>query len=145
MKSHITVVIHHSTTDIEAELKAQLAPFRYVETEEPSIPQKLYWDYWVFPIHQRPFNDTEIRQQFPQLDAELASHTTYVHKLPKDFSTSGIIDLNGYWTDLTAFGWRMMNKSEAANNKALEQWDRRCQEILQEHQMHICVQVVLHS
>ncbi|MDV6236124.1 hypothetical protein CH379_010875 [Leptospira ellisii] len=142
MKSHITVLIDSSTQDIHTELKRMLEPHRLNEDDADSI-RKHHWDYWFFPSENR-FDDGELKARFRGTDPEILVHSSYVRNLPGDYSTSGIILLDGSWIDLQDFGWRLMNEPSAKNRSAWEKWLKKLELFLDENREQICTQVILH-
>ena len=146
MKSHITVLLKNTSTDILSDLKLSLELHR-LDENDPKSYKNHYWDYWFFPEEPK-FNDIELQAKFTELDEEIITNITYVKNLPKDYATSGIIDLENNWIDLLDFGWRMINQpsdGSDGNENSLEEWTIKCQEILEQNKNHICVQVILHS
>ncbi|PJZ57243.1 hypothetical protein CH367_10960 [Leptospira barantonii] len=142
MRSHITVLIHSSTKDIYTSLKQALEPHRLNEDKIESI-RSHHWDYWIFPDEPALF-DKELEASYPNASSEILENSSYVRNLPEDYSTSGIIRLDGAWIDLQDFGWKMLKKPSSDNDKAWKKWVRHFGQILDENSDQICVQVNIH-
>ena len=142
MKSHITVILANSSDGILSRLKKALEPHRLDEDDLNSIKNH-HWDYWCFP-EDHELGDQEIKNKFPEEDIEVLANTSYIRNLPKKYSTSGIIDIKGKWTDLQDFGWRMINHPSPENDKSQRSWEIEQKKILSENSDKICVQIILH-
>lgn len=142
MKSHISVLIDPSTRDIDARLQKVLEPHRLDEDSSRSIHAH-HWDYWYFPS-EATFDDQELKRNYPAASGEVLNHACYVRNLPENYTTSGVICLDGSWIDLQDFGWRMADEPSAANRKAMEKWMVKWHRIRFENNDQICVQVITH-
>lgn len=142
MKSHISVLIDPSTRDLDARLREVLEPHRLDEDSIRSI-RAHHWDYWHFPS-ESILDDQELKRNYPAASAEVLNHACYVKNLPDNYTTSGVICLDGSWIDLQDFGWRMTDEPSAANRKAMEKWMVKLRRILSENSDQICVQVITH-
>ncbi|EDP69585.1 hypothetical protein FBALC1_05353 [Flavobacteriales bacterium ALC-1] len=143
MKSHITVILKNTSTNILSDLKSSLELHRLDENSLKYLKSH-HWDYWFLP-QESEFNDVEIEKKFTELDKEILSNTSYIKNLPKDYTTSGIIDLEENWIDLQDFGWKMIHEPSDENRNSLKKWSLKCKEILKRNRNHICVQVILHN
>ncbi|PJZ29614.1 hypothetical protein [Leptospira kmetyi] len=143
MKSHITVLIRNSTKDVDKSLKQILEPHRLDEDNVASI-RSHHWDYWYFPNEPILF-DEEFRTSHADSSTEILENSSYVRNLPEEYSTSGIILLDGSWIDLQDFGWKMLREHSAKNDEAWKKWAIASHRILAENREQICVQVILHS
>jgi hypothetical protein len=142
MKSIVSVLLDPSVTKPMERLREVLEPHRLDEDDPKSIHSH-HWDYWHFSS-KFTFHDPELRARFPEEPLEFLEHASFVRNLPTDFLTAGIILEDGTWTDMSDFGWRMIDEPSAANAKATEQWDVAAKQILAQHTDHICVRVLVH-
>ncbi len=143
MKSLITVILPKESDEILSQLNIALAPHRLDEESIESFKNH-HWDYWYFPDRVEGI-DKELARKFPQETPEVLVNSHYVRNLPKDYHTSGIIDLTGKWTDLQDFGWSLIKEPSRANDQALEKWKIALKAIWKENENEICVQVVMHN
>lgn len=143
MKAHILVLIDCSTQDISASLHASLNQHELDWDDDVSIENR-HWDYWVFALDGQAL-DATLAKDFPNDDASVLANAAYVGNLPDDFTTTGVICLDGSWIDVDDFGWRMLNEPSNANNDALDQWQQRLRQVLEDNRQHIGVQVIVHS
>ena len=142
MKSHITVLLDCSIPDIFEELKISLEKHRLDEESDESINAH-HWDYWYFP-DDNFLKDAEFKQRYLKEDDCILENAAYVRNLPKDYSTSGVICMNGEWVDLQDYGWRMMSQPSEPNSDSLVKWNAKLKELLYENSDAICVQVITH-
>jgi len=142
MKSHITIILDEDTKEILSGLKKALAP-HWLDPDSIESMKNHHWDYWYFP-DGFPVEKNELRIDFPNEDAEVLANTCYINTLPDNYTTSGIIDTNGNWNDLQDHGWKLVNGSGLANQRAMKKWKIKMKQILNENKDKICVQVVLH-
>ena len=142
MKSHITVLIDPSTQSLDARLREVLEPHRLDEDSSRSIHAH-HWDYWHFPS-EATFDDKVLKKNYPSASDDILNHACFVRNLPDNYTTSGVICLDGSWIDLQDFGWRMADEPSSANRKAMEKWMVKLRRLLSENSDQICVQVITH-
>ncbi len=143
MKANIIVLIENTTESIEASLNKALDAHELDWDDDDSIENR-HWDYWVFADTNLP-PDTELAASFPNERAELLANASFVRNLPDDFTTTGVIGLDGKWIDVDDHGWRMLKEPSAANDAALQAWQQRLREVLAHNREHIGVHVKVHS
>lgn len=143
MKSLITVILKHDVSDIKTALKNALESYRLDEDDLNSIKNH-HWDYWYFPEHPI-LTDLEIAKHFPEIDQDILNNTSFIKNLPRDYSTSGIIDLTNNWIDLQDFGWKMIKEPSPENEIALKKWTDEQKKIFDENVENICVQILVHN
>lgn len=147
MKSHITVLLEPQIDSIENQLVQTLEPYRLDdEREDDEYWDSLghHWDYWVFYYSEGAIKDEELATNFPNEESWVLANTSYVKNLPTNFSTSGIIDLQGKWTDMQDFGWYLLREPSQANSHAFDEWKLAMRKILLANQHAICVEIKTH-
>lgn len=107
-----------TSINILSDLESSLELHRLDENNQKHLKSH-HWDYWFLP-EEYEFNDIEIEKKFTKLNKEILSNTSYIKNLPKNYTTSGIIDLEDNWIDLQDFGWKMIDEPSNENRSSLK-------------------------
>lgn len=145
MNSHISVIIKRTSGSLEDALDAAMEPHRIDEDDLANN----FWDRWrvywgVRDGDNEGIKDPELEKNFPNEETYILLNATYVKNLPDDYSTSGVIGLDGVWVDMQDFGWKMAEEPSTDNQAADTKWKRHLRAMLSQYQDEICIEVITH-
>ena len=143
MKSPITIILDRNVSDIETALKNALELHRLNDDDLNSIKNH-HWDYWYFPDNPKLY-DPEIANRFLGIRQEILDNTSFVKNLPKNYITTGVIDIQNNWIDLQDFGWKLIKEPSVENELATKRWNQEQKKIFDTYSENICVQVIVHN
>src|SRR4051812_26458339 len=107
MKSIVSVLLHPSVSRPLERLR-EVLEYHRLDEDDTNFIRAHHWDYWHFSSAFK-FNDCELRAKFPQESDDFWEHASFVRNLPADFLTAGIILEDGTWTDMSDFGWKLID------------------------------------
>ena len=142
MKSQILVLLESGTNNISESLGISLERHRLNEDDIESI-RSYHWDYWVFPAGES-IGDSELQTGYPNEELDVLANSSYVRNLPVNYIAAGVIGIDGKWSDLREYGWKLINEPSKDNSIALDKWKEKFNELLSKNKDEICVQVIIH-